>query len=397
MHTAMDRKQFRAAAIGVLGAIVGALLAVRWVEQKVEAPVVDRAVPTAIDVPEPPDRMRPPLDPELEARRRELIVEGEAESDTGRPHVDNRLTHLRLQGTVRGAEAVVQLPYEGWTLNRFSGAADWPGRATDLLVQGNDVVFVHTDGKRSQLFRCTTEGPGPVHGGASGTSPFLVGDRLHWLRNRELVRTNDEGSEVVLTAPALSHPAPSSSGYSLVVGKGLEFFTAEGSALHRLDLPEELGEGAWFKDELVFTRFTVGDADLWSFQNGVLTPRVDSEQAEMRPVADDEGVLWYVLEDQPGVYDLVRGTQVVAEGVALGTRRGPDIHGTRAVVSAAEPGTLLLVSSDELTEVVTGLPTATDPVWLNDGTLAFASGPDLVTLELGPLVRGEAVEGVAKN
>ena len=117
----------------------------------------------------------------------------------------------------------------------------------------------------------------------------------------------------------------------------------------------------------------------------------------MRPVADDEGVLWYVLEDQPGVYDLVRGTQVVAEGVALGTRRGPDIHGTRAVVSAAEPGTLLLVSSDELTEVVTGLPTATDPVWLNDGTLAFASGPDLVTLELGPLVRGEAVEGVAKN
>ena len=276
---------------------------------------------------------------------------------------------------------MVQLPTSGWLATRVASPVPWSGRLVDLVADDEDVVAVHTDGKRSHLVRWSPEGVSEVDGGASGHSPFFVQGTLHWLRGTELMREDPEGPVVVLTAPSLAFPAVSSDGYSLVVGKGLEFYDVRGSARSRLDLPEPLQHAAWSGAELVFTRLSVGDADLWSWREGVLTARVDSAQAELRPAFDAEGALWYVVEDTPGVYDLVHGDHVVAPDVGLSTRQGPSLRGDAAVVAASEPGTVLLVRPEDLTEVITGLPSAVDPVWVGED-IVFGDADGLVRLQM---------------
>ena len=278
---------------------------------------------------------------------------------------------------------VVELPDSAWPMLMVPSPVGWTGRITDLVATQGRLAWVHSDGKRRVVVSWSAlHGAREVPGSEGGHSPFFVGPQLWWLKGNEVRHEGGEGPVVALVGPAaLRDPAVFTGGFSLVVGDhAIEVFDGRGQGLARLDLPERLGAMAWREEEMVFTRHTPGDADLWSQVGGVLTPLADSPISEIRPTVDGGRLLWFA-EAEPGSWDLVGDGEVLAERVLLPTRQGPSVRGGVVVVAAEVQGTLLLVG-DETVEVVTGLDWVADPVFLAD-RVAF-SGPGGLYV-LGPV------------
>ena len=284
-------------------------------------------------------------------------------------------------GTSGRSQSVVTLPEAGWTLSLLAAPVPLRGRASDLIVSAKGrVAYVYGDGRQSVLIVVDPGGSTLVVGSEGGHSPFFLGEQLWWLRGREVLH---EGTPVVvaLSGPgSVSDPTVTpSGGFGLVVNDhSIELFDARAQGLASLDLPERLGGMAWWGDALLFTRFGVGDSDIWSHQKGVLSPFASSPLPELRPSADS--AVWWFQESEPGRFDLVRDEVVLEEGVLLPTRQGVSLQRGIAAVASELPGTLLWVSEDETVEVVTGLDWLADPIHVGSG-VAFAAPGGIAILE----------------
>lgn len=274
---------------------------------------------------------------------------------------------------VQRSQQVFTLPDELWPLSLVAAPVPWRGRASDLSVSTKGrVAYVYGDGRQSVLVTHDEAGSALVLGSEGAHSPFFMGEQLWWLRGGDVLHEG-QPAVVALTGPGtVRNPVLTpSGGFGLVVGDtSIELFDASAEGQARLDLPERLGGMAWWGEALLFTRFGVGDSDLWWQREGVLSPYADSPLPELRPSAD--ATVWWFQESAPGSFDLVREGQVLEEGVLLPTRQGVSLRQGRAVVASELPGTLLLVSAAGTLELVTGLDWLADPVHVGE-RVAFAA------------------------
>ncbi len=277
-----------------------------------------------------------------------------------------------LDPAVQRTQQVFTLPDELWPLSLVAAPVPWRGRASDLSVSAKGrVAYAYGDGRQSVLVTHDAGGSTLVLGSEGGHSPFFLGEQLWWLRGGDVLHEG-QPAVVALTGPGtVRDPVLTpSGGFGLVVGDtSIELFDANAEGQARLDLPERLGGPAWWGEALIFTRFGVGDSDLWWQREGVLAPFADSPLPELRPSAD--ATVWWFQESAPGSFDLVREGLVLEERVLLPTRQGASLREGRAAVASELPGTLLLVSAEGTVEIVTGLDWLADPVYVGE-RVAFA-------------------------